>query len=121
MHGKIGQIHHEGLVVARRVEPDLVPSVGGDGGDGVQVHRARQHAAVLMVGVVAHDLGAARRGDEHLRFAAEVGAEIVGQRSVARQLILTGVERAQALGIAFKNLLYIHGEIPSGHILLFLL
>ena len=49
--------------VALGLDADDVLAVGGGAGQHVQVHAAAQHPAVLVVGVVAADLGAARRGD----------------------------------------------------------
>ena len=46
-------------VVALALHPQLVQAVGRGGGDHINVHAAGQNTAVLVVGVVAADLGAA--------------------------------------------------------------
>ena len=47
-------------VVALALHAQLVQAVGGGSSDHINVHAACQHAAMLVVGVVAADLGAAR-------------------------------------------------------------
>ena len=47
-------------VIALALHTQLVQAVGGSGSDHVNVHAAGQHPAMLVVGVVAADLGAAR-------------------------------------------------------------
>lgn len=46
-------------VVALALHAQLVQAVGGGSGSHVNVHAACQHTAMLVVGVVATDLGAA--------------------------------------------------------------
>ena len=60
------QLHlHQGP--ALRLEADGVGAVGGGAGGKIQVHRRGQHPAVLVVGVVAADLRAARCGTQRHR------------------------------------------------------
>ncbi len=46
-------------IIALALYPQLVQAVGGGSSDHVNVHAAGQHAAVLVVGMIAADLGAA--------------------------------------------------------------
>ena len=108
MNAEIGEIHQEGRIVALGIQAHDIASVGRNCGHGIQIHRRRQHAAAIVVGVVAHDFGATRRGDEGLGLPAEVGAEGVCQGAIAIVLILSGVERAEAIGIALKDCFDIH-------------
>ena len=60
------QLHlHQGP--ALRLEADGVGAVGGGAGRKIQVHRRGQHPSVLVVGVVAADLRAARCGTQRHR------------------------------------------------------
>ena len=89
MHRKIGQIHHEGPVVARGIQRHHAVVPRRHRRYGVQIHCRGQHAAAIVVGVVADDLGAARRGDKQLRLAGKLAAKRVRQRAVALGLIYT--------------------------------
>ena len=62
-------------VVPLGLDPDAPIGAGGRHGDDVQVDAGRQHPAVVVIGVVAADFGAPRRGEENqlLRLAEGVG------------------------------------------------
>ena len=58
---------NDAQIIALALDAELVLVVGGCGGDHVDVHAAGQHPAMLVVGVVAAKLCAARgRIDLHL-------------------------------------------------------
>ena len=100
-------------VIALALHTQLVQAVGGSGSDHVNVHAAGQHPAMLVVGVVAADLGAARgavqsglgvgtkgrfQPVQHCRIACGVGSGLLRRTAVeggqpggmgaARQLLL---------------------------------
>ena len=110
--GKVAQVHLEGIGEALGVQrhPFIVP--GRDGRHGIQVHRRRQHPAVLVVGVVAHHLSAARRGDKGLGLAVEVTAEGLSKAVVAFKLVLPRVERVQARPVPIVPCPDIHISYP---------
>ena len=63
MDRQVAQIHHvHGEALA--LDADGSAAAGLHGGDDVQVHTAGQDPAVLVVGVVAADLRAARGGEQ---------------------------------------------------------
>ena len=55
---KVSQVD-DAQIIALALYPQLVQAVGGGSSDHVNVHAAGQHAAVLVVGMIAADLGAA--------------------------------------------------------------
>ena len=112
MRGKIGKIDHEGLVVARRPERHHARIGGRDRRNGVQIHRRRQHAAEVVVGVVADDLRAPGGGDESLRLARKMRAESVGQGFVARGGHFAAVEGAQSGIVGVEQGADIHLDRP---------
>ena len=63
---------NDAQIIALALDAELVLVVGGCGGDHVDVHAAGQHPAMLIVGVVAADLGAARCA---VKAGLSVGAE----------------------------------------------
>jgi len=100
-------------VIALALHTQLVQAVGGSGSDHVNVHAAGQHPAMLVVGVIAADLGAARgavqsglgvgtkgrfQPVQHCRIACGVGSGLLRRTAVeggqpggmgaARQLLL---------------------------------
>ena len=70
----------EGITLGE--DTDHALAVLGDGGHGLQIDGPGQDPAELMVGVVAADLGAARRGEEVLR------AAVIGVQKLLLQFII---------------------------------
>ena len=86
---QLHNVHGEALAL----DADDVLPVGSHGGNDIQVDTAGQHQAVLVVGVVAADLRAARRGEDG---SLVTGAKGFGQ---ARQKAAIAVDLAwQLLG-----------------------
>ena len=84
--GEVGQVDGaQGIPLA--LDPQLAQLVGAGGRDHINVDAAGQHPAVLVVGVVAADLGAARRAEEGGgRVGAESGLQPVEGCGVACRL-----------------------------------
>ena len=55
------EVDHVQLVEAPGLDPDIVVLIPGGNAHQIQIHSSRQAIAVLMVGVVASQLGPARR------------------------------------------------------------
>ena len=62
LRDEVGDIDVVNFVKAQRLDADDIFLIRGDDGHHIQVDRACQHHAVVVVGVVAADLGAARGG-----------------------------------------------------------
>ena len=112
MDGQVGDVHIKGLGKALGIQHNAAVVAGRDGPDGIQVHSRRQHLAVLMVGVVAHHLGATRRADESHRFAIKMTSKRLGQAIIAFKLILTGVKRVQPIPVLIEQCPDIHTSYP---------
>ena len=91
MHGEIAHVHDERLVVARGIQRRAVVVRFAGERHGVHVHGRREHTAVIVIGMIAGDFGAAGRGNQ---FAAIGGAEMTDkvflQRLKARKLPVGG-------------------------------
>ena len=61
--GQGGEVHRQGGV-ALGVDAHQPGAVGGGAGEHIHIDAGAQHTAVLVVGVVAADLGAARTAEE---------------------------------------------------------
>ena len=106
--GGVGNINHEGLVIAGGIHGHNRILAGRDGSDGVQIDRSSQHTAIVMVGVVSANLSAAGSGHEHLGLIAEMADKGILQLGVAGSLVLAGVEGVQTISVAFENSFDIH-------------
>ena len=69
---ELHHVHREPLAL----QPDDILPIGSDSGNDIQIHTAGQHPAMLVVGMVAADLRAARRGEYG---SAVTGAERLRQ------------------------------------------
>src|SRR6266481_7948234 len=69
---RLAQVNGSRLVLRRRAEPDLPGAVGGRSGgdDRVAVNRHGEDEAVVVIGVLADDVDAARGGGNPLRWPA---------------------------------------------------
>ena len=83
LRDKVGHIDVVDLLKAEGLDADDVLLVGGNDGHDVQVDRACQHHAVVMVGVVAADLGAAGgRVQAHGALGTEFFLKLVKERNI---------------------------------------
>ena len=95
-------IHYQRAVIALGVHGDYAV-VGGRGNrNGVQIYARGQHAARLMVGMVAADFGASGRGEEaHALNRTELLEKALGYATVAFHLVQ---QYALALAVQFGEL-----------------
>ena len=92
LRGTDAQVHIADLFKTLGLDAHDVVLIGGDHRHDVQVDRTGQHDAVVVVGVVAADLGAAGgRVQADRAFCAELGGKMIDQRRVT--LTLGGQDR----------------------------
>ena len=92
LRDEVGDIDVVNFVKAQGLDADDIFLIRGDDGHHIQVDRACQHHAVVVVGVVAADLGAARGGIEAQRAVGAVFLfKFVDQVGIALALLLHGV------------------------------
>ena len=83
LRDKVGHIDVVDLLKAEGLDADDILLVGGNDGHDVQVDRACQHHTVVMVGVVAADLGAAGgRVQAHGALGTELFLKLVKERNI---------------------------------------
>ena len=92
LRDEVGDIDIVNFVKAQGLDADDIFLIRGDDGHHIQVDRAGQHHAVVVVGVIAADLGAARGGIEaHRAVGAVFLFKFVDQVGIALALLLHGV------------------------------
>ena len=96
------------MIISFRIQLDHAVRARRNRGDGIKIDRRGEHATVIVVGMIADDLGSARRGDEQLRFASEVRAESLREGFISRSLILRGVKVVHTILIALNEHANIH-------------
>ena len=92
LRDEVGDIDIVNFVKAQGLDADDIFLIRGDDGHHIQVDRACQHHTVIVVSVVAADLGAARGGIEaHRAVGAVFLFKFVDQVGIALALLLHGV------------------------------